>query len=129
MSNTNIELMDFFSRALFEEYEVPPSMARYLFSRWHISKFEDKEEIRNFVKNEDVKKVFFIKPGINIVKKYSQKELNNLGLVLSEIDALNHLYKDNKYNFLWQEVYHGISESWLGVYTIKDPDPDDKHLL
>lgn len=129
MNDLNNRKIDYFTRRMFELYEVTENHARFLFDRWHVIDKGDEASIRAFIESDDVKKIFFIQPNINIVKKYSLAELNKIGIQLIEVDKENHIFRDSKNNFLWEEIYHGMADCWSGLYKIKEPAPDDKHLL
>ena len=128
MNNLENKLKDYFSLKMHELYDVTSSMARFLFERWNTSKLTSENAIKSFVASQEVRKVFFINEEINIAKAYSKDELNKLGISLNEIDAEKHLYTDSKYQFTWEEVFHGPSDSYINLYKVIEPKPDDSHL-
>lgn len=114
---------------MFELYEVTENQSRFLFERWNVVDKNNESAIKAFVESNEVRKIFFIRPKINIAKKYTLEELNKIGIQFIEIDKDKHTYRDSKYNFLWEEIYHGMTDYWSGYYKIKEPAPEDKHLL
>ncbi len=129
MNDIRNRLLDYFSKRMLELYEVTENQARFLFDRWHVIDKYDDLTIKTFVESNEVRKVFFIQPEINIVKKYTLDELNKIGIQLNEVDKDKHIYRDSKNNFLWEEIYHGMADCWSEFYKVKDPIPDDNHLL
>lgn len=129
MNDTRNRLLDYFAKKMFELYEVTENQSRFLFDRWHVIDKNDESTITTFVESDDVRKVFFIQPEINIAKRYTLYELKKISIQLNEVDKDKHIYRDSKYNFLWEEVYHGMADCWSGYYKVKEPLPDDNHLL
>jgi len=128
MKNTNNDMSKLFSKLMMKEYEVGENQARFLFDRWNIERHQSIDTIENFVKSEKVRKVFFIQDDINISKNYSLDDLKKIGVNLIEINAKEHTFKDDKYGYLWKEIFHGMSDAWIGLFQIVDPKPKDNHL-
>ncbi len=129
MNSTKNRLLDYFIKKMLELYEVTENQSRFLFDRWNIIDKNDESSIKTFIESDDVRKVFFIQPEINIAKEYTLDDLKKIGIELKELDKEKHIYNDYKYNLLWEEVYHGMADCWSGHYKVKKPVPDDKHLL
>lgn len=129
MSNLKNKQLDFFSKQMFERYEITENHARSLFDRWNVIEKKDEADLIAFIESDDVQRAFFIKNDINIAKKYTSDDLKKAGITLNEVDSEKHLYRDSKYNFLWEELYHNMADCWTGYYKIKDPIPSDTHLL
>lgn len=129
MNDLRNRLLDYFSKKMFELYEITENQSRFLFDRWNVIDKTDELAIKKFVESDEVKKVFFIQPDINIAKKYTVEELNKIGIQLNIVDKDKHNYRDSRNNFLWEELYHGIADCWSGYYKVKEPVPDDSHLL
>ncbi len=129
MNDIKTRLIDYFTKRMFELYEVTGNHARFLFDRWHVIDKGDESDIKAFIESDDVRKVFFIQPEINLAKKYTLDDFNKIGIQLNEIDKDKHTYRDTENNFLWEEIYHGMADCWSGLYKIKEPAPNDNHLL
>ena len=128
MSSINIDLLDYFVTIMNKKFEVAENQSRFLFERWNIQSLGHKSKIDKFVSRDDVKSVFFIKPDLNISKSYTEDDLSKIGITLKVVDVAKHIFKDEKYGFTWEEVFHGMSDCWIGEFRIKDPSPIDKHL-
>lgn len=123
------KLIDLFINEIHELYCVNENLARFLFERWNITNKHDSTSIKEFLRSESVKRVFLIKPDINIARKYLITQLEEIGIHLQTVNEEKHLFRDSKYNFLWEEIYYGMADSWSGKYKIIDPKPEDDHLL
>ncbi len=129
MNNMKNRLIDFFSKTIYELYEVTDNQARFLFDRWNIIELDNENNIKNFLNNDDVKNVFYIAPDVNIAKKYTLEELHKLKINLSTtLNNEERIYKDDRYGFTWQEVFNGMADSYTGLYKIKEPVANDFHL-
>ena len=123
------KLIDLFINQIHELYSVNENLARFLFERWNIANKYDSSTINEFLRGEEVKKVFLIKPDINIAREYLFTELKEIGINLQTVNEEKHHYRDSKYNYLWKEIYYGMADSWSGKYKIIDPKPEDDHLI
>lgn len=124
-----IELRIKFMEEMRKSYEVSQSLGRHLFDVWHIEQRCQLSDVVDFVQSDEVKRVFFIAPGLNRVKSYSKQQLEALGLHLSNvIDTDKRIYSDSKFGFHWQEKYNGMADAYSGMFELKSPEPEDGHL-
>ena len=125
----NQYLRNSFVDGMNEIYGVNENLAQYLFERWKISSKYVVSEIPSFIKSDEVKRIFLLKPGINRAKNYTIKQLNALGLDFTEtIDSEKRIFKDGKYGFHFQEKFNGMADSFTGLYELIEPLPSDNHL-
>ena len=123
-------IKDSFIEKIYNKYFVTENLARLLYERWQIErKCLSDGEIESFLNSALVQKVFLLTPEINIVQKYTLEQLNTIGAELTTVvDAEKRIFLDKKFNFTWQELFHGPSESYTGLYQIIKPQPDDSAL-
>jgi len=86
-------------------------------------------EVEAFLEKNEVYKVFYICPEINIAKNYSREDLNKIGILLNqEVDSAKRIFRDNKYNFKWQEQFSGTGDAYTGYFKVIEPVINDTDL-
>lgn len=125
----NLELKDYFIQQLTEIYEAPYWLAYHLFTRWNIEQLVSKNEVDQFLDSKIVKEVVFAEGKLNNMKRYTQKELDDMGIALKLVDPEKHEFLDTKFGYRWQQIYHGMSDVWVDRYQIVSPAADDSKLI
>ena len=105
-------------------YGAPPSLARYLYTHWRVNELGSEIEIDQFLNSATVKQALIPKHDISLVGRYCA-----LGIDLMIEDPLKHLFSDSKHNYKWQQVFHGMTDTWLDLYHVVDPVVDESKIL
>lgn len=67
--------------------------------------------------------------GINLIKRYSADKLKVMGLTLNVQDDNNREFIDNRLNYKWKQVYHGMGDTWLDLYEVTDPTVTESEFI
>jgi hypothetical protein len=122
---TSADLADHFERQLQELFGAPPNLARFLFGRWGIRDFTSHRQIDAFLASDLFRKAICPNGQINLLKRHAKAEIEAFGTSLHPEGGDGHEFVDSKFGYRWRQVYHGMGEVWLDLYSVTDPQVDE----
>lgn len=124
----NGELLDHFVRRLEELFGAPYNLSRFLFGRWGIEGFSSLQQVEALFASDLFRKTILPNGRISLLRRYTKAEIEALGTSLTPTGGNGHEFTDSRFGFRWRQVYHGMAETWLDLYSVIDPQVDESKI-